>query len=139
MSGKGGVQVSVTLAGHSRIDFDKKPIRKALRQQGGEIRKAARRLVARRVLSGPGEMPGRQSGVLMRSIKVKVSSGGFWAKVAPYKTSEMKVFYPAYLYYGAAKRNIAARGNYMAAALDTRRTAARGAIEQALQGALKPR
>jgi hypothetical protein len=84
-------------------------------------------------------MPGRRSGVLQRSIKVKVSSGGFWAKVAPYKTNEMKVFYPAFLFYGSAKRNIEKRGNYMEFALNTRRAAAQGAIQSALQGALKPR
>jgi len=134
-----GVQVSVGFAGHSRIDFDKKPIKRTLRQQAGEIRKVARRLVARRAISGPGEMPGRRSGVLQRSIKVKVSSGGFWAKVAPYKTSEMKVFYPAFLFHGSAKRNIEKRGNYMEFALNTRRAAAQVAIQSALQGALKPR
>jgi hypothetical protein len=135
----GSVQVSVAFAGHSRIDFDKKPIKKVLRQQGGEIRKVARRLVSRRAISAPGENPGRVSGVLMRSIKVKVASGGFWAKVAPYKTSEMEVFYPAFLFHGSQRRNIAKRANYMAAALDTRRGAAQIAIRSALQGALKPR
>jgi len=133
------IRVSATLAGHSRIDFDKKPIKKVLRQQGGEIRKVARRLVARRAISGPGEMPGRQSGVLMRSIKVKVSSGGFWARVSPFKTNEMEVFYPAFLYYGSVKRGIEKRANYMESALDTRRAAAKDAIRTALQGALKPR
>lgn len=130
--------VSSTLVGHERIDFDKKAIRKVLRQQGGEIRKLARRLVARRGISGPGEMPGRDSGVLMRSIKVKVGSGGFWAKVAPYKTSEMKVFYPAFLYYGTS-RGLAKRDNYMSNALGQRRGAAQVALYDALRNNLKPR
>lgn len=140
-----GVNVTATIVGHSRIDFDKRAIKKTLRQQGGEIRKLARRLVARRAISGPGEMPGRDSGVLMRSIKVKVSSGGFWAKVAPYKTSEMKVFYPAFLFYGSNKvgrgRNgiLAKRDNYMINALDQRRAAAQAAIFNALRNNLKPR
>lgn len=133
------VHVSVGFTGHSRIDFDKKPIKRTLRQEGGQIRKLARRLVSRRAVSAPGEMPGRQSGVLMRSIKVKVSSGGFWAKVAPYKTNEMKKFYPAFLFHGSAKRNIAKRDNYMESALDSRRSAAQAAILSALQGSLKPR
>lgn len=135
----GGIEVNATLFGHSRIDFDKKPIKRVLRQQAGEIRKVARRLVARRAISGAGDAPGRQTGTLWRSIRVKVSSGGFWARIAPYKTSEMKVFYPAFLYYGSTKRNISKRANYMASALTTRRAAAQGAIYQALQGALKPR
>jgi hypothetical protein len=83
-------------------------------------------------------MPGRSSGVLMRSIKVKVGSGGFWAKVAPQKTSEMKDFYPAYLYYGTS-RGVEKRGNYMATALGQRRDAAQAAIGSALRNALKPR
>ncbi len=133
-----GVQVSVNVAGHNRIDFDKKAIRKVLRQQGGEIRKLARRLVARRAISGPGQMPGRVSGTLMRSIKVKVASGGFWTKIAPYKTSEMKVFYPAFLYYGTS-RGLAKRDNYMTDALGQRRVAAQAAIYSALRNNLKPR
>ena len=134
-----GMQISVAFAGHSRIDFDKKPIKKVLRQQGGEVRKVARRLVARRAISAPGEMPGRQTGVLMRSIKVKVASGGFWARISPFKTNEMEVFYPAFLFHGSTKRNIQKRANYMAVALDARRLSAQGAIQSALQGALIPR
>lgn len=133
------IEVHATLAGHTRLDFDKRLIKRALRQQGGEIRKEARRLVARRAISGAGDMPGRDSGVLWRSIKVKVSSGGFWARVSPFKTSEMKVFYPAFLYYGVAERNIEKRGNYMSTALDARRDAAQSAIATALKSALKPR
>jgi hypothetical protein len=132
------IKVHATITGHSRIDFDKKQIRKVLRQQGAAVRKEARRLVSRRAISMPGQAPGRATGVLMRSIKVKVASGGFWAKVAPQKTSEMKEFYPAYLYYGT-KRGLAKRENYMTTALDTRREAARAAIGDALRNALKPR
>lgn len=132
------VKVSATLAGHSRIDFDKKPIRKTLRQQSGQIRKVARRLVSRRAVSAAGQMPGRQSGALARAIKVRVASGGFWAKTAPQKTSEMKDFYPAFLYYGASP-GLAKRGNYMTAALNERRAPARQAILAALKTSLKPR
>jgi len=132
-------EVNATLVGHQRIDFDKRPIKKALRQQGGGVRTEARRLVARRAVSGPGEMPGRDTGALWRSIKVKVSSGGFWARVSPFKTNEMTMFYPAVLHHGSERRGIAARGNYMTEALEKRRTVAQDAIRSALQGALKPR
>ena len=74
----------------------------------------------------------------MRSIKVKVSSAGFWAKVAPTKTSEMKAFYPAFLYYGTS-RGVAKRANYMADALNQRRAVAQAAIFDALRNNLKPR
>lgn len=133
-----GIHVGATIVGHSRIDFDKRAIRKVLRVEGGQIRKIARRLVARRGVSAPGQMPGRASGTLMRAIKVKVGSGGFWAKVAPYKTSEMKVFYPAYLFYGTS-RGLEKRDNYMTNALDQRRAPARAAIFKALKSNLKPR
>lgn len=134
-----GIEVHATLVGHSKIDFDKRLIRKALRKEGGSVRTAARRMVARRAVSAPGGMPGRESGALWRSIKVKVSSGGFWARISPFKTNEMSMFYPAVLHYGSIKRGIEARGNYMTEALEQRRPAAQAAIRTALQGALKPR
>jgi len=134
----GGVEVFATITGYSKIDFDKRKIKKALRIQGGAIRKAARRLVARKAISAPGDFPGRDSGTLMRSIRLKVSSGGFWAKVAPYKTAEMgKDFYPAYLFYGTP--TMEKRENYMIQALDQRRDATRSAIRAALEDSLVPR
>lgn len=134
-----GIEVNATLVGHSKIDFDKRKIRRALRSEGGKLRTAARRQVARRAVSSAGEMPGRDTGALWRSIKVKVSSGGFWARVSPFKTNEMPMFYPAVLFYGSKRRNIEARGNYMSDALEQRRTAAQAAIKSALQSALVPR
>ena len=56
--------VSVRMTGHTRIDFDRKKIRKVLRGQGREIQKEARRLVARRAVSGAGDNPGRDTGAL---------------------------------------------------------------------------
>lgn len=134
----GGISVYATIEGHSRIDFDKRAIKKVLRKAGGDIRKAARRLVARRAVSSPGDFPGRDTGALLRSIKLKVSSGGFWAKVEPQKTPEMKSFYPAFLFYGT-KRGVAKRGNYMIAALDAQRENVRGQIRDALKHSLVPR
>lgn len=134
-----GIEVHATLVGHSKIDFDKRRIRKTLRQEGGKVRTAARRLVARRAVSAPGEMPGRDTGALWRAIKVKVASGGFWARISPFKTNEMSMFYPAVLHHGSKQRNIAARGNYMTDALEQRRAGAQAAIRSALQSSLKPR
>lgn len=134
----GGISVHATLEGHSRIDFDKRAIKKALRKAGGDIRKAARRLVARRAVSSPGDFPGRVTGALLRSIKLKVSSGGFWAKVEPQKIPEMKSFYPAFLFYGT-KRGVAKRSNYMIAALDVQRENVRSQIRDALKHSLVPR
>ncbi|MFM0328178.1 hypothetical protein [Paraburkholderia strydomiana] len=96
-----GVEVHVGWTGHSRIDFDKKRIRKVMRARGRDIQKEARRLVARRAISEAGQYPGRDSGTLWRSIKAKVSRSGFLVRIAPQKTAEMgKDFYPAYLWFG---------------------------------------
>lgn len=131
-------ETNVTIEGHSRIDFDRKKIRKAMRSLGADVRKEARRLVARRAISGAGEYPGRQTGRLMRSIKARVSKPGFLVRVAPTKTSEMKDFYPAFLGYGVRGR-IEKRGNYMTDALEHRSANVRNVLRAALQDALIPR
>lgn len=133
-------EVNAKLEGFGRIDFDRSKIRKALRKEGREVRKIARRLVARRAISGAGQYPGRQSGALMRSIKEHVSRPGFMVVIRPTKTAEMgKDFYPAFLQYGIRRHRIAPRGNYMTDALEARKNNARAALKAALQDALIPR
>jgi hypothetical protein len=152
-----GVEVHVGWTGHTRIDFDKKKIRKALRVRGRDIQKEARRLVARRAVSDAGNMPGRDTGALQRSIKARVSRPGFLVSIRPHKTAEMgDDFYPAFLYYGVrrdAKRRtdrkkqvdngkgwrIEPRGNFMTEALARRRDVSQTALKAALQDALIPR
>lgn len=132
--------VHASITGFQQVDFDKKKIRKVLRSEGGKVRKIARSLVMRRAISNPGEFPGRRTGRLMRSIKAKVSKPGFLVKVAPYKTDEMGPdFYPAFLFYGSIKNNLAKRGNYMTDALDQRHEGARAAILNALKDSIKAR
>lgn len=134
------IEYGVMLKGHSLIDFDKKRVRKALNQGGGEVRKAARRLVARRAISNPGEFPGMSSGALMRSIKIyKRGSKGGYVKIGPTKTAEMTMFYPAFLYYGSVKTGLGKRANYMTAALEQKREVVRSIIRSALMSSLKPR
>lgn len=152
-----GVEVHVGWTGHSRIDFDKKKIRKVMRARGRDVQKEARRLVARRAISQAGDYPGRDSGVLWRSIKAKVSRSGFLVRIAPQKTAEMgKDFYPAYLWYGVRRGatrsknhgrqadtgtgwRIEPRKNYMTEALSRRREVSENAIKNALKDALIPR
>lgn len=86
--------------GLKRSDYDRKEIRKALRKVGSEVRKTARRMVSRKAVSAPGEAPGRQSGVLRKSIKAKVSRSGYSVSIYPDKTADMDVFYPAFVVYG---------------------------------------
>lgn len=133
------IETHVTIDGHSRIDFDRKRMRKAMRKVGADVRKQARRLVARRAISEAGQNPGRDTGVLWRSIKATVSKSGFMVKIRPEKTTEMGAdFYPAYLHYGVRGR-IDPRANYMETALEQRRAAAQSAIRSALFDSLIPR
>ena len=134
------LELNATLEGFSRIDFDRKKIRKTMRLLGREVKKEARRLEARRAISGAGDYPGRQTGTLWRAIRYRVSKPGFLVRIQPDKTPEMgPAFYPAFLRYGSAKRNLAPRGNYMTDALEARRATARDAIKRALKDALVPR
>ncbi len=132
-------EVNVKFEGFSRIDFDKKKIRKTMRVLGRDVQKTARRLVARRAISGAGEYPGRQTGRMWRAIKYKVSKPGFLVKVMPEKTSDMQDYYPAFLLYGSKKRDLAPRKNYMTDALESRRDVVRSALRNALQDSLVPR
>lgn len=95
--------VSVRIEGanlHYR-DFDRRAVRKGMRKVGSDVRKIARKMVARRAVSRPGEPPGKDSGVLQKSVRAKVSRSGFSVSVYPNKTAEMgDVFYPAFVIYG---------------------------------------
>jgi hypothetical protein len=117
------------------IDFDKKQIRRAMKQAGKLVTKDAQKAVGKTMKSAPGQYPGRRSGLLQRSIKAKVSRSGFLVRVAPQMVPGMKQFYPAFLWYGVrrkpgAKRDkrskgsastrIEPRGNYMIDTLEGR-------------------
>lgn len=121
-----GVSLNVGLEGNfERIDFNRRPVRKAMNNIGRAVRFRARRLAARRALSRPGDYPGVDSGELVRAINFKVSRAGFLVLIQPDKTSGMKEFYPAFLFYGAERRrrggDLAARGNYMIDAMQMKR------------------
>ena len=64
----GGVEVTVGLDFHKIIDYDKRQMRKALREGASQVRKEARRIVSRRAISAPGEFPGMQTGAMKRAI-----------------------------------------------------------------------
>ncbi|MCC7005067.1 MAG: HK97 gp10 family phage protein [Ottowia sp.] len=147
-------ELNVLLQGYTRIDFDKKKIRKVMRKMGRDVQREARRLVARKAISSAGAYPGKQTGRLQRSLKSRVSKSGFLVRIAPQKSSEMKDFYPAFLYYGVtgkARRKdqkaqtqtgrwrIAPRANFMQEALDQRRAVVRAELRDVLRDALVPR
>lgn len=132
----GGLQLEVGLDFHKVIDYDRKKMRAALVRGAGTVRKEARRLLSRRAVSRPGEMPGRKSGGLWRAIGVvsKGSKGG-WLKVGP-KSIRGRTFYPAFLFYGSKKTGLEPRGNYMEEALQNKATSVRAEAREALRGAL---
>lgn len=135
-----GIEVRVGLEFHKTIDYDRKAMRKALREGAAQVRKEARRIVSRRAISAAGDFPGLQTGALKRAIGIvsKGSKGG-WIKVGVKKSKEMTDFYPAFLFYGSAKINLARRGNFVTAALAAKRESVRGQIRDALQHSLVPR
>ena len=134
-----GLELQVGLEFHQVVDYDRKAMRKALREGGGEIRKEARRLLSRRAVSAPGEIPGMQSGMLRRAIGiVSVGSRGGWVKVGP-KTIKGSVFYPAFLFYGSPKTGLDKRANFMDSALQNKRDVVRSRIQDALKNSLVPR
>lgn len=150
------LETNVTIDGFSRIDFDRRKVRKSMGVIGRDVQKEARRLIARRAISGADEYPGRRTGRLWRAVKYHVSRSGFMVKIQPDKTGEMKDYYPAYLYYGVrkmrslalAKRHkkqpegpyrLAPRANFMTDALDNRSQNTRSVLRNTLQDALIPR
>jgi hypothetical protein len=134
-----GIQLHVGLEFHGTIDYDRKAMRRALIKGAAVVRKEARTLVARRVVSQPGEFPGEVTGAMRRAIGVigKGSKGG-WIKVGV-RAIPGSFYYPAVLFYGSTKRNIAARGNFMTAALANRGEEIREQVRDALRHALVPR
>lgn len=88
----------------SRVDFDRVPVNKVIAKEAREIRKIARRMIARRAISVAGDFPGRQTGALWRSIRVRVNKRYSFAVIRPEKTAEMGSFHPYMLLRGTKKR-----------------------------------
>lgn len=129
--------IDIRIEGVNRVIFNKREIRSAIRKGAAQVRQEARRLIARRAVSSAGDFPGFDSGAMSRAIKVRMGSGGGYAKIMPYKTAEMgKDFYPAFLEHGTS-RGLKPRKNFMVAALDNKAPAIRAAISAALQDALQ--
>ncbi|GGH55186.1 hypothetical protein GCM10010975_12490 [Comamonas phosphati] len=134
-----GINLHVGLDFHSTIDYDRKAMRRALVKGAAVVRKEARTLVSRRVVSQPGEFPGVVTGAMRRAIGVigRGSKGG-WVKVGV-RAIPGSFYYPAVLFYGSPARHIAARGNFMTAALANRGGEIREQVRDALRHALVPR
>ncbi len=133
-----GLQLDVQLD-FTDWTLNKKPIRASLVKGAAVVRKEARRIVSRRAVSLAGEFPGMQTGALKRAIGIvgKGSKGG-WVKVGV-RSIPNSVFYPAFLFYGSPKTNLAKRGNFMEQALDHRRDEVRNMIRASFQQAIEAR
>lgn len=95
-----GDWITVSLSGHTTLDFDRRKMRPVMSRLGREVRREARRIVSRRDASGADEFPGRRTGNLRRSINYKVTRPGLLVRIAPYRIDAMQEFYPAFLHYG---------------------------------------
>lgn len=146
VSGKDAVfsRIEVGLQFHKTIDYDRRAMRRALNVGAAQVRKEARRLLSKRAVSLPGEAPGQDTGALKRSIGI-VRRGGKkgYVVIGPRTFAKAGLpddfFYPAVLYYGSGKRNIAKRENFMVTALQNRREQVKATIQDALRSTLVPR
>ncbi len=148
-------EINATVTGFDRFDFEKKPVKKAMQRIGQKVQTDARRLVARKAISGGGDYPGRATGMLWKATKYRVSRPGFLVTIQPRATEgtvKAGEFYPAILYYGvraSAKRRkdkkaqtgggawrIEPRSNWTVDAAEGRREWAQTTIMEALQAAI---
>lgn len=86
--------------GYRKIDYDPKALKQPLRKSGNVVRKIARKMISRKAVSEAGQFPGKQTGEMAKSIKVKVSKSGYSVAVYPTKTQAMPAYYPAFVVYG---------------------------------------
>lgn len=93
-------------------DFDVKIMKKRIRQQANVVNREAKRLISKKGVSKPGDLPGLQTGRMRKSVKTKVWRSGFGATVRPIMAGGD--FYPAFVVYGH-------RGPKTRTALDNRR------------------
>lgn len=133
--------INVNLYGYTAVDFDRRPVRKALLKSAREVRKEARRNLSRAAVSAPGEFPGLDSGDLRRSISAFSKGRGFVAIVAPKRTGRMagRKFFPTILIRGTKDHRIEGRADPIAAALESRRATIQTALTAALESALRIR
>lgn len=126
-------------------DFDRDQLKDEIKDQSTQARKHARRLVARKVISGAGDFPGKDSGLLARSIFVKRFRSGMGFYIT-HKMKDKQFRYPFVLAYGR-KAGVAASGraygaieprkDYIAVTVKQRRKSIINAFRKALFDATK--
>lgn len=80
-------------------DIDGKELKKTQRKVGREVQKIARKLVSKRAVSKPGDVPGMNTGKLRKAISYRPSRSGFSVGISS-KPKGFDVYYPAFVYYG---------------------------------------
>ena len=96
----------------SRLDFDKREIRKGFNKVGRLVQKEGRKLTGKaKTRSSEDGYPAQRTGRLTKSIKPKVSKSGFMVRIMPDKSAGMKAYYPAYLHYGVRSGAVRTRGH----------------------------
>lgn len=133
------------------LDFDRRPIRRAMHKLGKLIIGDAQMML---VLGGEDSpYPVRRTGALARALQYKVSRSGFLMKAAPAMPAGASDYYPAYLHYGVRmgarrKKNHKAQAqvggwrikpheNYMADALAGRTAQVQSVLGAALEKGFK--
>ena len=135
-----------------RTDLDKKALRPYFRRIGNAIRKTARKKAGARRVSQRGEYPGKQTGGLVKAIKVKTFKSGYGLKVyqdMPQNariTKEKWRFYPAFLRFGVKRRHkgekqdswrIEPRRDYVADAAEEHQAKSMDIVMEGINASLK--
>lgn len=84
------------------VDFDKKPIRRAMHAIGKRVQGRAQLNVS--LAGGAHDYPRVRTGALRDAIRYRVSRSGFLTKVMPNMPAGSPDYYPAYLYYGVKRQ-----------------------------------
>lgn len=134
-----GIEATFRLDGFENIPyelFNRRKMRKAFRTAGNTVAKRARRNIS----GGGGGYPGKRTGRMFKSLKVRMGSGGMYAKVMHLmpmpastwrKDPRNQAFYPAFQFSGTS-RGLRKHQNWIADALE----ASGGDVKRDLQAGL---
>lgn len=117
-------------------DFDLDKLKRELTSESRLIRRDARRLVAKKAISSPGDFPGKDSGVLQRTIQVKKFRSGLGFYIT-HRMPAGTFRYPFVLAYGSEKRGIAPRKDHINEVFKQRRPAIIDGLRRALRNSAK--
>lgn len=137
------LNVNASIKGFTHFDFSTTKVRRTMRAEGQPIKRIIKGLISSKGTSAAGEYSGRQTGLMRRSVKVKVARNGMSVAIAPFRIGRMldtkDGFYPAYQIFGRKDGTLAKRKNPMDTAFKQRRQAAQSAIMNTLTNSIKPR